>query len=154
MMKQGWIRERPFITAQQMIEASHRRPVLGNSMGPDAGEVGDRWAPGLDSWCLPSGVKLKLCSHLDTPRTKLVYSAGIKREDNHPWGQEKLPSFHVCRKTPWESKREKMPLHNTCGHAPTGLCTRIYINNSSAGILGRITGQIRCEKRNRIIGQR
>ena len=60
-----------------------QKPVLGNSMGPDAGEVGDRWAPGLDSWCLPSGVKLKLCSHLDTPRTKLVYSAGIKREDNH-----------------------------------------------------------------------
>ena len=37
--------------------------------------VGDRWAPGLDSWCLSSGVKLKLCSHPDTPRTKLVAEA-------------------------------------------------------------------------------
>ena len=45
-------------------------------------EVGDRWAPGLDSWCLSSGVKLKLCSHPDTPRTKLVQklsSAEVKR---------------------------------------------------------------------------
>ena len=55
-----------------MAEASHRRLVLGNSMGPDADEVGDRWAPGLDSWYSSSGIKLKLCSHLDTPRTKLV----------------------------------------------------------------------------------
>ena len=46
-------------------------------------EVGNRCAPGLDSWYLTSGVKLKLYSHLDTPGTKLVYSAGIKREDNH-----------------------------------------------------------------------
>ena len=35
-------------------------------------EVGHRCAPGLDSWCPSSGVKFKLCSHPDTPRTKLV----------------------------------------------------------------------------------
>ena len=38
-------------------------------------EVGDRWAPGPDSRCLSSGVKVKLRSHLDTPRTKLVARA-------------------------------------------------------------------------------
>ena len=31
-----------------------------------------RWAPGLDTWCLSTGVKFKLCSHPDTSRTKLV----------------------------------------------------------------------------------
>ena len=40
-------------------------------------EVGDRWAPGLDSWCLSSGVKLNLCSHPDTLRTKLVAEAEL-----------------------------------------------------------------------------
>ena len=40
-------------------------------------EVGDTWGPGLDSWGLSSGVKLKLCSHPDTPRTKLVAEAEL-----------------------------------------------------------------------------
>ena len=40
-------------------------------------EVGDRWALGLDSWCLSSGVKVKLCSHPDTARTKLVAGAEL-----------------------------------------------------------------------------
>ena len=40
-------------------------------------EVGDRWAPGLDSGCLSSGAKLKLCSHPDTPRTKVVAEAEL-----------------------------------------------------------------------------
>ena len=40
-------------------------------------EVGDREAPGLDSWCLASGVKLKLWSHPDTPGTKLVAEAEL-----------------------------------------------------------------------------
>ena len=49
-----------------------QKPVLGNSMGPDAGEVGDRWDPRLNSWCSSNEVKLKLCSYPDTPKTKLV----------------------------------------------------------------------------------
>ena len=40
-------------------------------------EVGNRCAPGLDSWYLSSGVKVKLCSHPDTPRTKLVVEAEL-----------------------------------------------------------------------------
>ena len=40
-------------------------------------EVGDRWALRLDSWCLSSGVKVKLCSHPDTARTKLVAGAEL-----------------------------------------------------------------------------
>ena len=58
-------------------------PSPGRSSIPHTGfqkalsitEVGDRWAPGLDSWCLSSGVKFKLCSHPDTPRTKLMAEA-------------------------------------------------------------------------------
>ena len=37
-------------------------------------EVGDRWAPVLDRY-LSNGLKLKFCSHPDTPRTKLVAEA-------------------------------------------------------------------------------
>ena len=44
--------------------STHRRPELGN-VGPDAGEVGGRWAPQLDSWCLPRGVNMKFSSHLE-----------------------------------------------------------------------------------------
>ena len=40
-------------------------------------EVGDRWAPGMDSWCLSNGLKLKLCSQPDTPKTKLVAEAEL-----------------------------------------------------------------------------
>ena len=31
------------------------------SRGQGRVEVGDRWAPGPETWCLSSGVKLKLC---------------------------------------------------------------------------------------------
>ena len=40
-------------------------------------EVENRRAPRLDSWYLSSGVKLKLCSHSDSPRTKLVAEAEL-----------------------------------------------------------------------------
>jgi len=40
-------------------------------------EVGDRWALGLDSWCLSSAVKLKLWSQPDTPRTKPAAKAKL-----------------------------------------------------------------------------
>ena len=40
-------------------------------------EVGDRLALGLDSWYLSSGVKVKLCSHPDSARTKLVAEAEL-----------------------------------------------------------------------------
>ena len=36
-------------------------------------------APGLDNWCLSSGLKLKLCFHPDTPRTKLVAETELCR---------------------------------------------------------------------------
>ena len=40
-------------------------------------EVGDRWASGLDSWCLSNSVRLQLCSPPDTPRTKLEAEAEL-----------------------------------------------------------------------------
>ena len=86
-------------------------------------EVGDRWAPGLDSWCLSSGVRLKLCSHPDTPRTKLVAEAELY------WSKEirylllrsrKSSLLHMCRKAPWRSKGEGVPSHSKCRHIPMG----------------------------------
>ena len=50
--------------------------LLGNSYSIPV-EVADRWASGLDSWCLSGGVKFKLYSHPDTPRTKLVAKAEL-----------------------------------------------------------------------------
>ena len=43
-------------------------------------EGADRWAPGLDSWCLPSGVKWMFCSHPDTPRTLLGLALVVEAE--------------------------------------------------------------------------
>jgi len=39
--------------------------------------VRDRWASGLDLWGSSNGIKLKLCSHPDTLRTKLVAQAEL-----------------------------------------------------------------------------
>ena len=50
--------------------------LLGNSYSIPV-EVADRWASGLDSWCLSGGVKFKLCSHPDTPRAKPVAEAEL-----------------------------------------------------------------------------
>ena len=50
----------------------------GSDMAQTHGsEVVGFWVPGLDSWYLPSAVDFKLCSHPDTPRTKLVVKADI-----------------------------------------------------------------------------
>ena len=57
-------------------------------------EVRDRCAPGLDSWCSSSGVKLKLCSHPDTPRTKLV--AKIELCQSKVFNPEVKEDFPVC----------------------------------------------------------
>ena len=42
-----------------------------------SGDIGDRRTPKMDSWCLFSGVRLKLCSHPDTLGTKLVAEAEL-----------------------------------------------------------------------------
>ena len=59
-------------------------------------EVGNRCAPGLDSWYLTSGVKLKLCSHPDTPRTKLVAEAKLCSDRDTMTPPEVKESFSVC----------------------------------------------------------
>ena len=96
-------------------------------------EVGDRWASGLDSWCLSRGVKLKLCSPPDTLRTKLVAEAELCWSKEIRWPllrSGKLPFLHMRRKAPWGSKREGAPPHSKCGHAPTGLCSGIHLSKN------------------------
>ena len=51
---------------------------------------------GLDSCCLSSGVKLKLCSHPDTPRTKLVADAKLCSGKDTMTPPEFKESFPVC----------------------------------------------------------
>ena len=83
-------------------------------------EAGDRWFPGPYSWCLWSGVKRKLWSHAETPRTKLVAEAELcwSNEMRCPLLRPRKTSLsHRHRKAPWGS--EIAPLQNKCGRAPT-----------------------------------
>ena len=52
--------------------------------------------PGLDTWSLSSGVKLKLCSHPDTPRTKLVAEAELCSDRDTLTPPEVKESVPVC----------------------------------------------------------
>ena len=74
----NWMKPSPLRTSSKddpfpkwILSPPHRFPE-----GPITG-VGDRWAPGLDSWYLSSGIKFKLCSHPDTPRTELMAEAEL-----------------------------------------------------------------------------
>ena len=53
-------------------------------------------APGLDSWCLSSGLKLKLCFHPDTPRTKLVAETELCRSRDKMTTLGVKENFPVC----------------------------------------------------------
>jgi len=48
--------------------------------------------------------------------------------------------FPVCtcivRKASWTSKREEIPSHNKCGHAPIGLCGGIHLSKKAHTSLG------------------
>ena len=46
-----------------------------------------------------------------------------------------------------------MPPHNKCGHTPTGLCGGIHFSKKMCTHVGDVLGLVRCEKRNKIIGQ-
>ena len=71
-------------------------------------DVGDRGASGLDSWCLSSGVKWKLCSHSHTPRTNLVAEAEVcwSEEIRGPLLRSKKTALYKGRTGPWWPKRE------------------------------------------------
>ena len=77
--------------------------------------VASRWAPGLDSRCWSNRVKLELCSHLNTARTKLVARAEFCQS------KEIRCAFLRSRKTSLSAhtqegsqgvKKEGMPSHN------------------------------------------
>ena len=80
-------------------------------------EVENRCAPRLDSWYLSSGVKLKLCSHSDSPRTKSVAEAELCWSKEIRWPllrsrKTSLPAY--AQETPWVSKMERTPPRNKC----------------------------------------
>jgi len=60
-------------------------------------------------------------------------------------------------------KKGGTPPHNKSGQVPTGRCTGIHLRKNlhthvgegpRTDQLGRVLGQVRCEKRNQIIGQK
>ena len=121
--------------------------LLGNSYSIPV-EVADRWASGLDSWCLSGGVKFKLCSHPDTPRTKLVAKAELCWRQKVPTLEVK-GDFPICTcagRFLGEFKREGPPPHNKCGHT--------HRPKFSTHMLGRVLGPVRYEERKKIIGPR
>ena len=94
-------------------------------------EVGDRWAPGLHRWCLSSGVKVKLCSPPDTPRTKLVAEAELcwSKEIRWPLLRSRKTSLSAHAQEGFlGSKREGRHPLIICGDSPTGLCGGIHLS--------------------------
>ena len=79
---------------------------------------------------LSSGAKLKLCSHPDTPRTKLV------TETEFCWSKERRWPLLRSRKTSLSAQAQEGSLGvrkgagatHKCGHAPTGLCSGIHLS--------------------------
>ena len=92
-------------------------------------EVGGGWVPGLDSGCLSSRVKLKLCFQ----RTKLMAGAEPcwNKEIRRRFLGSRKPSWlHVQRNAPRGSKRRGC--HPIIGSAktPTGLCTGVHLGKN------------------------
>ena len=138
---------------QTFARQPHNKDCWGSCLSAGF-DVGDRGACGLDSWCLSSGVKWKLCSYSHTPRTNLVAEAEVcwSEEIRGPLLRSKKTALYKGRKGPWWPKREG-PSHNKCGHAPTGLCGGISLSKRCANVVGRVQGPVRCEKRDKVIGQ-
>ena len=91
----------------------------------------DRWAPGLDSWCLSSGLKLKLCSHPAAPRTKLEAEAELcwSKEIRWPLLRSRKTSLSAhAQEVSLRVKKKGAPPHNKCGRAPTGLWGGIHLS--------------------------
>ena len=95
-------------------------------------------APWLDTWYLSSGVKFKLCSHPDTPRTDKASGKGcalLKQRDEVPT-PEVREDFSVCKcagrllegRKGREPQREEAPPHNKCVHSPTDLCGGTHLS--------------------------
>ena len=118
-------------------------------------EIGDTWTPGLDSWCLSSGVKFKLCSHPDTPRTKLVAEAELCRSNE-------------IRCPPLRSRKTSLSAHGQEGFLrvkkggpnsiigvdmhPHAAVVESILAESCTPLLWGVQRSVSCEKRNKIIG--
>lgn len=97
--------------------------------------------PGLDRWCMSSGIKLKFLSHLNTPRTKLVAEA-----EGHSWGQGKFPCQQMLTKAPWGSKKEGYHTIKSLDMSSQASAVGSILAESYTCVLGRVLGLVRCEK--------
>ena len=77
-MREKWINSfGDYLRFERKFREFLALPSTHKDLGNCHSEVGDRWAPKLDSWYLSRRVKFKLCSHPDTPRMKLVTKADL-----------------------------------------------------------------------------
>ena len=115
-------------------------------------EVGDGWAPGLDSWCFSTGVKLKLCFPQTLQGQKLSCAEGDKMTT-----PEIKEDFPVCT-----CAGRLLRGHKGRGHHPIIGAVKLPIGFHLESVLakkicthigkGPRTGQV--QKRNKMIGQR
>ena len=73
-----------------------------------------------------------------------------------PEVKEDFPVYTCIGRLLGGLKREGSPPHNKCGHASIGLCSGIYLRKilcSPRTLLERVLVPIRCEERNKMIGQ-
>ena len=102
--------------------------------------------PGLHSWGLSSGVKFKLCSQPDTPRTNLPAEAELccSKEIRCPLrGPGRHPCLHMRRKASWRSERgDSYPTISVDMH-PEAFSVGSVLAKRRARILGRAQGPSR-----------
>ena len=123
--------------------------LLGNSYSIPV-EVADRWASGLDSWCLSGGVKFKLCSHPDTPRTKLVAEAELCRSNEircPPLRSRKTLSAHGQEGFLRVKKGGPNSIIGVDMHPHATVVESILAENCTP-LLRRVQGPVSCENRN------
>ena len=105
-------------------------------------EVGDGWAPGLDSWCFSTGVKLKLCFPQTLQGQKLSCAEGDKMTT-----PEIKEDFPVCTCAGRLLRGQKGRGHHPIASVdkpPTGFCGGIHLSKKFCMHVeaGSRTGQV------------
>ena len=107
----------------------------------------DSSTPGLDRWCMSSGIKFKFLSHLNTPRTKLVAETELcwSKEIRWPLLKSRKTSVSVhAKEGSLGVKKGRVPHYKKFGHILTGFCSGIHLSRKLHMRLGKSprTGQV------------
>ena len=109
------------------------------SNGPDCHvtEVADRWALGLDIWCLSSGVELEPLEDKASGRSRPL-----------PRRRGKVATLEVRGSFPVSACKGRLLGGHNMPPMTRGLRSGIHFSKALARVLGEARGQAKCEKRN------